>query len=78
MVRDGVSHLGAVLIGYEGNIQLSVGGADPKGGCVGWGYMGTMGGHKSVGVLEGGGWNTAAGGAGWRIFRAWWRGWRWY
>ena len=32
---DGVSRLSAVLIGWEGDIQLSVGGADPQGARVG-------------------------------------------
>ena len=37
VVRDGVSHLGAVLIGWEGDIQLSVGVQTPRVGVWGGG-----------------------------------------
>ena len=62
VARDGVSHLGAVLIGWEGDIQLSVGGQTPRVRVLGGGGMGCLGGVLGW-VVWGDGWLAAAGGA---------------
>ena len=43
---DGVSRLSAVLIGWEGDIQLSLGRQTPRVRMVGWWYMGNLEGQK--------------------------------
>jgi hypothetical protein len=55
--------LGAALIGWEGDIQLSLGRQTPRVRVVGWGYMGIMGGQK---CRSSGGW--------WLAGSWWWRG----
>ena len=63
VVRDGVSRLGAGLIGWEGDIQLSLGRQTPRVRMVGWWYMGNLGGQKCRSF---GGW--------WVECSSWWRG----
>jgi hypothetical protein len=48
---DGVSRLSAVLIGWEGDIQLSVGGQTPRVRVLGGGGMGCLGGGVGRGGL---------------------------
>ena len=63
VVRDGVSRLGAALIGWEGDMQLSLGRQTPRVRMVGWWYMGNLGGQKCRSF---GGW--------WVECSSWWRG----
>ena len=60
---DGVSRLSAVLIGWEGDIQLSLGRQTPRVRMVGWWYMGNLGGQK---CRSSRGW--------WVAGSCWWRG----